>query len=397
MSRVFRPLRTILGSRRLSRRLESGQVVHIERVKIKKGGSRARFLGATVKGALVLSLILYVTAPLDNADEDSDDDDEPLFIPFPLTTKKVTQLPYRASDPEWQQFVRISKDPEWRNQIQNEAAQQVLKLTLGHPLIPAKYGKDMKLGRVWLDIDFPLRPPPVYERSGILITDEGPEWTTMPVSSRTARFLEKILWPRPAAISFWTLGTVLLKQKMMELANYLGFGAERTSIVDVPRPPLAASQNSEIERALGRIRQEATRRPEEVKDPSSLASPRASPTDASKPRGETLGVTGKPPLDQRSEVSAGQRSWGKDSPRSVEALTPWQRFFKTYSGLRVPNIDFPPRGCVVVSGLVEIETSRTLLHVSVLMYYDPKTRALDQRNMHVVLRKVIPKELRPLM
>jgi len=33
-----------------------------------------------------------------------------LFIPFPLTLEKFEPQPYTGRDPEWQEFVRISKD-----------------------------------------------------------------------------------------------------------------------------------------------------------------------------------------------------------------------------------------------------------------------------------------------
>lgn len=39
-------------------------------------------------------------------------DDKPIFIPFPGTTKQVMPRPYKGSDPEWQEFIRFSKDPK---------------------------------------------------------------------------------------------------------------------------------------------------------------------------------------------------------------------------------------------------------------------------------------------
>ena len=37
---------------------------------------------------------------------------EPFFIPFPGTTKEIKPKPYRGSDPEWQEFVKFSKDQD---------------------------------------------------------------------------------------------------------------------------------------------------------------------------------------------------------------------------------------------------------------------------------------------
>jgi hypothetical protein len=39
-------------------------------------------------------------------------DEKPLFIPFPGTTKQIPTRPYKGSDPEWQEFVKFSKNPE---------------------------------------------------------------------------------------------------------------------------------------------------------------------------------------------------------------------------------------------------------------------------------------------
>lgn len=49
------------------------------------------------------------------------DDDEPiLFLPFPFTTKAVTQPPYRGTDPEWEMFVTVNKDKKLQNDIKSE-------------------------------------------------------------------------------------------------------------------------------------------------------------------------------------------------------------------------------------------------------------------------------------
>ena len=44
------------------------------------------------------------------ADEEELEEEDGFFIPFPGTTKPITQKPYRGTDPEWQQFLAISRD-----------------------------------------------------------------------------------------------------------------------------------------------------------------------------------------------------------------------------------------------------------------------------------------------
>ncbi len=44
---------------------------------------------------------------------------EPLFLAFPLTVKTVPAEPYRGSDPEWQAFIKISKDKDLQMKIRS--------------------------------------------------------------------------------------------------------------------------------------------------------------------------------------------------------------------------------------------------------------------------------------
>lgn len=43
--------------------------------------------------------------------ETPEDLDDSLFIPFPGTIKQIPQKPYRSSDPEWQEYIKFSRDP----------------------------------------------------------------------------------------------------------------------------------------------------------------------------------------------------------------------------------------------------------------------------------------------
>jgi hypothetical protein len=63
----------------------------------------------------------FVLEPLFNAIDDGeevdlpdlpeDEEDKPLlFIPFPGSTKELKPVPYRGSDPEWQEFIKFSRD-----------------------------------------------------------------------------------------------------------------------------------------------------------------------------------------------------------------------------------------------------------------------------------------------
>jgi hypothetical protein len=49
--------------------------------------------------------------------EIEEEDMKPLFIPFPGTVKQLPPKPYSGSSPEWQGFIKLSKDVEQQNQI----------------------------------------------------------------------------------------------------------------------------------------------------------------------------------------------------------------------------------------------------------------------------------------
>lgn len=49
--------------------------------------------------------------------EEFEEEVKPLFIPFPGTTKQLKPVPYRGSDPEWQEFVKFSKDKKLAQKV----------------------------------------------------------------------------------------------------------------------------------------------------------------------------------------------------------------------------------------------------------------------------------------
>jgi hypothetical protein len=99
-------------------------------------------------------------------DDELEEAEKPLFIPFPGTTKQLKPKPYRGSDPEWQEFIKFSKDQKLAQKVREELAQYVLQVANKHPVLAIRVGKGMKLRRYWLDVDFPHHPPPDFERSG---------------------------------------------------------------------------------------------------------------------------------------------------------------------------------------------------------------------------------------
>ncbi|RAL60472.1 hypothetical protein DID88_000247 [Monilinia fructigena] len=116
-------------------------------------------------------------------DEEFQEVEPPLFIPFPGTTKQLPVIPYKGTDPEFQEFIRLSKDAKLLDKLRADLAEFMRNFASKTTVLRAIAGKSMKTRRVWLDIDFPSTPPPSFERSGIEISDDAISWVTQPVDA----------------------------------------------------------------------------------------------------------------------------------------------------------------------------------------------------------------------
>jgi hypothetical protein len=81
--------------------------------------------------------------------------------------------------------------------------------------------------------------------------------------------------------------------------------------------------------------------------------------------------------------------------RSI-AARPWQEFRKKFAQTWKPLRELPPRGAVLVSGLVELETSKAYIVIDVIAWWDPKTRKYDVRSMWMGLRRLQMKNQAPM-
>ncbi|KAL2150921.1 hypothetical protein VTH82DRAFT_6019 [Thermothelomyces myriococcoides] len=398
MSRLYRPFQALFRSR-ISSRLQSGQTVRIERVRIKKGRPATRFLGTMIKFGIAYQLLLWIVSPAPELEDMAIDDheDEPLFIPLPGTTKRHPPQPYRGHDPEWQEFVRISKDHELQRKIKHDLARIVEKIAARSPLVHMRAGKDPRLTRCWMDIDYPLRAPPVYERTGILITDDAIALATMPCDSYTVTQIQRFLWPRPMALGFWAFGKEAVKQTAHDVARYFGFASEdpdglQTRQNPAAPPPLPPSQNPEIQRALQRLRQGTTRRPEQVDDPGSIpSSPRAQSSAPAAAPDKSLGMPEKPTVDQSNRGPSKEKGFTEELIESFSSSEPWKRLKETYQReQRLIKLD-PPRGSILVTGIIELQTERAIIFLDVASWYNPKTKSYALETTTVSVRRIRPK------
>jgi hypothetical protein len=61
-----------------------------------------------------------------------------------------------------------------------------------------------------------------------------------------------------------------------------------------------------------------------------------------------------------------------------------------------PAPNYPPRGSILVSGLIELDSPKAWLVIDVKAAWDPKTKQYDPRSMHLVMRRLQMKRQAPL-
>jgi hypothetical protein len=247
----------------------------------------------------------------------------------------------------------------------------------------------------------------------ILLTDDGMEWTTQPVDSAVVNAVNRVLWPSPLFLSTWAFAGTMLKQNAQDLLRALGYESKSSPDLGTPTTPqgtptapgspspLPSQHHPDIQRALQRLQQQATKRPEEVKDPGAMASQNqgdaaygASSTapspEATSPPGGTSPSKPKADQKQSNDLFPGQAAAQSVSSEPLKAFK--EQLSKAWK--KAP--EQPPRGSILVSGLVELEAPKGYTVVDVVAYWDPKTRQFDNKSMMVRLRRLQPKNQAPI-
>lgn len=90
--------------------------------------------------------------------------DTGLYVPLPGTTETVESPLYKGSDPEWKAFAKLSRDPKKLSSIKASLAEFAKKAIDSNPSISLHFGKEWKISRAWIDVAYPMRPPPTFQR-----------------------------------------------------------------------------------------------------------------------------------------------------------------------------------------------------------------------------------------
>ncbi len=223
-------------------------------------------------------------------------------------------------------------------------------------------------------------------------------WTTKEMEPRAATQVQRALWPSPLALSFASFAVTLFKQNLLDVAQFFGYQPPKTS-------QNGGVQLEAMKKAVSRFQQPTTKQPGSVKDPSTMepategaAAPTATGQATNKGAVAQRGNTTPPSsaVDD-SELGNGVRAkdiFPYDQVRS-NMDGAWNAFKRTLrEKWRTPR-EQPPSGCVLISGLVEMQTASSYVIIDAAGWWNPKTRTYDAKSMVLRLRRLQPKEQAP--
>jgi hypothetical protein len=216
----------------------------------------------------------------------------------------------------------------------------------------------------------------------------------MPVDSLTVFRIRQALWPSALTQSLWSFSKVLFWHDTSKIGDMLGMQTKPQSSVDTI------------------LAQAMKRSPSQSDKPKQPAEENATPPTATGDRGlgdpphpDPNRAIDKPPSEQ---LDALVKTIKTDDQRMQEAndSTPpalkshlLQAFlaFKTkFAQTWRPAPNYPPRGSILVSGLIELDSPKAWLVIDVRAAWDPKTKQYDPRSMQLGMRRLQMKRQAPL-
>lgn len=234
-----------------------------------------------------------------------------------------------------------------------ELADIIYQGSLAHPVIAKQLGKDPKVGKYWLDIQFPDGPPQEYARSGIEVGDDFIALSTQRLSPEEQHRVSRAIWPVAAANSLYAGTKVLFAFQYRRLKAALGL-----ETTPEPGSPEARMQHMlQMMQAQQQKQEQGKFVPGKTPDAgaaSASAAPATSSSDA--PSTWPFSWIAKPPMP----------------PSSVEMPLAFHVFNHTLAKGWLPKNNEPPRGTFVVQGLIQVRGSRAVITFDVNAHYSTK-------------------------
>ncbi|KAF1830212.1 hypothetical protein BDW02DRAFT_573261 [Decorospora gaudefroyi] len=295
-------------------------------------------------------------------DDDDDDDDAILFLPTGFSRPRPATF-YKGSDPEWQEFRKISRDRERVHKIRGELVAMLRNFAANSPKYVARVGKvDTEKGKAWLEIKFPDGPPIEYERPGIELTEDL-EWrkATRPVEAVHHHHLNRILYPTEAANALYTDTTKKARKSWKDFKVYMGWEeAPKTEIWK----QFVKRIDTQLQSSRSASASSTTTTPDV--DPNPNPNPNPLAKSSAKDTQQSAASSSAPPA---GDVSKDMRLILPDPKKMTLDLSQFREDFK--KAFR-PYPKPLPRGAFLVMGLIEIHGTKARMTINVGAAYDPK-------------------------
>ncbi|CEO58517.1 hypothetical protein PMG11_03236 [Penicillium brasilianum] len=296
-------------------------------------------------------------------------EEDRVFIPLTWSWLEEGDL-YTASDPEWQEFVSISKDRKKLQKLRDELAAIVLKSA--SESMSQLLGSPLSLTGFWLVHQFPPRAPPEYLRSGLEIADDGVSWVTQTLDPDVGDRLQKVMKPVHVALAIKDAYTLLIRRQLARLR-------------DPDSQPLDA-----LELLSGRYILSGH---EKLNPISPHEQPRVQSSLSDDPP-ENILPTEEPELHPSSIISSLQRlplpDLGPGSDLHLASLA----FRLRLNEYRARTPRTPQRGTFFISGPVGLKGPNGFCRFEVRGEYDPAKSAW--RTVEMQLKDINPRKQKPL-
>lgn len=285
----------------------------------------------------------------DEAEDEEEEEEALLFFPTGFSRARPRTY-YKGSDPEWQAFIRVTKDPRQMQKIRSDLVTMTREHFSKMPKMDALLGKiDTTKGATWIDITFPEGPPVEYERPGIVLTEDLTlRKGVQSVDSRHHEKLANVLMPTAVADSVYSDMKRRLHYQWLGLKRYAGFEVKQSPVENMmrglPSPPSKAT--SATQPTVGS---------------TTLGAPTAA--DAEKQA---------QPLTPSAPTIGTLTNLAAILPDPEQAPTMKLSHLRNMMRRHRKHVDHtPPRGTILVTGLIELIGNRAKLVLDVTACYDP--------------------------
>lgn len=156
-----------------------------------------------------------------------DDDEDALFIPMQWPTR-LPQTYYKQSDPDWQEFVKMSYDDQRKADVRDELALRIANNLGSDPHCKMRLGRQIEWTGHWLDFRYPDGPPPQYARKGIQIGEGYIAWTLQTIPNSVYQQYSAIFKPYAVFSAFKQSLYLFYVMRFARLKKRLGLTLSQT-------------------------------------------------------------------------------------------------------------------------------------------------------------------------